>query len=188
MLNLWVAATGTVEGLSSMGDRTQNYIVARKLLLDSADAVEHIMLAQKQISELDGYVTRVTDMLVRVYPPLSICARHVRSCVPCVLCVSCVPCAVCCVPCRSFGLGKKKDVFEDMHDGKFVKTMINNVDDDDDGAKRIKGGPDGQDSDDDDAEEESTIVKEKRVRHHDNGVLLVLPRADVPPRPADSFV
>ncbi len=96
MLNLWVAATGTVEGLSSMGDRTQNYIVARKLLLDSADAVERIMLAQKQISELDGYVTRVTDMLVRVYPPLSICARHVRSCVPCVLCVSCVPCAVCC--------------------------------------------------------------------------------------------
>lgn len=119
-------ATGTVEGLSSMGDRTQNYIVARKLLLDSADAVERIMLAQKQISELDGYVTRVTDML---------------------------------------------DVFEDMHDGKFVKTMINNVDDDDDGAKakRIKGEPDGEDSDEDDAEEESTTVKEKRIRHHDNG-------------------
>merc|ERR1712093_327825 len=103
-------ATGTVEGLSSMGDRTQNYIVARKLLLDSADAVERIMLAQKQISELDGYVTRVTDML---------------------------------------------DVFEDMHDGKFVKTMINNMDDDDDNgakAKRIKAGSDGQDSDEDDAE------------------------------------
>jgi hypothetical protein len=68
-----------------MGDRTQNYIVARKLLLDSADAVERIMLAQKQISELDGYVTRVTDMLVRVYPPLSICARHVQLCVVCVV-------------------------------------------------------------------------------------------------------
>ncbi len=97
MLNLWicvVAATGTVEGLSSMGDRTQNYIVARKLLLDSADAVERIMLAQKQISELDGYVTRVTDMLVRVYPPLSICARHVQLCVVCVVCRVCRVCRV----------------------------------------------------------------------------------------------
>jgi hypothetical protein len=53
-----------------MGDRTQNYIVARKLLLDSADAVERIMLAQKQISELDGYVSRVTEMLVPLTSPV----------------------------------------------------------------------------------------------------------------------
>lgn len=51
-----------------MGDRTQNYIVARKLLLDSADAIERIMLAQKQINELDGYVCRVNAMLVSGFP------------------------------------------------------------------------------------------------------------------------
>jgi hypothetical protein len=66
-------------------------------------------------------------------------------------------------------------VFDDMHEGRFVKTMINSADDDDKSLKRIKGGPDGQDSDDeDDLDAEATAAKEKQMRRHDNGVRVAL--------------
>jgi ABC-type uncharacterized transport system fused permease/ATPase subunit len=43
--------------------RTRNFITAKKLLIDAADACERLMLSVKEINELGGYTTRVWEMV-----------------------------------------------------------------------------------------------------------------------------
>jgi len=43
--------------------RTQDYITSKKLLMSGAEAIERIMLAFKEITELAGYTARVHDMI-----------------------------------------------------------------------------------------------------------------------------
>ncbi|KAI8880926.1 hypothetical protein K501DRAFT_296162 [Backusella circina FSU 941] len=57
----------TVPGLTgsnnSVGGRTEGFVTNRRLLLNSSDAVGRIMYAYKEITELAGYTSRVTDLL-----------------------------------------------------------------------------------------------------------------------------
>eukprot|EP01080_Neovahlkampfia_damariscottae_P009490 gene9490-1696_t len=46
-----------------VSDRTQSYITAKNLMIFGANAVERILLANKEISELKGYTDRVGTML-----------------------------------------------------------------------------------------------------------------------------
>eukprot|EP01117_Protostelium_nocturnum_P006161 TRINITY_DN221_c0_g1_i1.p1 TRINITY_DN221_c0_g1~~TRINITY_DN221_c0_g1_i1.p1 ORF type:complete len:758 (-),score=316.67 TRINITY_DN221_c0_g1_i1:216-2414(-) len=55
-----LAKNVTNEVISS---RTQDYITSKKLLMSGAEAVERIMLAFKEVTELAGYTARVHDMI-----------------------------------------------------------------------------------------------------------------------------
>ncbi|PHZ08331.1 uncharacterized protein RHIMIDRAFT_286487 [Rhizopus microsporus ATCC 52813] len=48
---------------TSIGGRTEGFITNRRLLLNSSDAVGRIMYAYKEVTELAGYTSRVTDLL-----------------------------------------------------------------------------------------------------------------------------
>ncbi|KAI7879673.1 hypothetical protein K492DRAFT_217006 [Lichtheimia hyalospora FSU 10163] len=55
-----------VPGVSAIGDiggRTEGFVTNRRLLMSSSDAVGRIMYAYKEITELAGYTSRVTDLL-----------------------------------------------------------------------------------------------------------------------------
>ncbi|CDH53471.1 abc fatty acid [Lichtheimia corymbifera JMRC:FSU:9682] len=55
-----------VPGISAIGDiggRTEGFVTNRRLLMSSSDAVGRIMYAYKEITELAGYTSRVTDLL-----------------------------------------------------------------------------------------------------------------------------
>lgn len=50
-------------GPITMGDRTESFVVNRRMLLASSDAFGRIMFSYKEISELAGYTSRVSDLL-----------------------------------------------------------------------------------------------------------------------------
>ncbi|KAL5119010.1 ATP-binding cassette long-chain fatty acid transporter pxa2 [Pleosporales sp. CAS-2024a] len=50
-------------GQRSMGDRTENFITNRRMLLMSSDAFGRIMFSYKEITELAGYTSRVSTLL-----------------------------------------------------------------------------------------------------------------------------
>ncbi|KAI8994960.1 ABC transporter transmembrane region 2-domain-containing protein [Pilobolus umbonatus] len=50
-------------GSDTVGGRTEGFVTNRRLLVSSSDAVGRIMYAYKEITELAGYTSRVTDLL-----------------------------------------------------------------------------------------------------------------------------
>ncbi|KAI9311286.1 ABC transporter transmembrane region 2-domain-containing protein [Dichotomocladium elegans] len=54
-----------VPGLTTadIGGRTEGFVTNRRLLVSSSDAVGRIMYAYKEVTELAGYTSRVTDLL-----------------------------------------------------------------------------------------------------------------------------
>ncbi|KAJ5147211.1 hypothetical protein N7526_000563 [Penicillium atrosanguineum] len=47
----------------SMGDRTENFVTNRRMLLSSSDAFGRLMFSYKEISELAGFTARVSSLL-----------------------------------------------------------------------------------------------------------------------------
>ncbi|KAJ5937983.1 hypothetical protein N7454_004325 [Penicillium verhagenii] len=47
----------------TMGDRTENFVTNRRMLLSSSDAFGRLMFSYKEISELAGYTARVSSLL-----------------------------------------------------------------------------------------------------------------------------
>ena len=56
-------ATTDSQDAESATNRTEGFITSRKLLLDCADAVQRIMEAYKDVTELAGYTSRVAEVL-----------------------------------------------------------------------------------------------------------------------------
>lgn len=52
-----------IEDGEVIAGRTRNFITAKKLLIDAADACERLMLSVKEINELGGYTSRVWEMI-----------------------------------------------------------------------------------------------------------------------------
>ncbi|KAF8433308.1 ABC transporter transmembrane region 2-domain-containing protein [Terfezia claveryi] len=48
---------------ASLGDRTENFVTNRRLLLSSSDAFGRLMFSYKEITELAGYTSRVSTLL-----------------------------------------------------------------------------------------------------------------------------
>eukprot|EP00753_Platysulcus_tardus_P016742 PLAT6018.1.p1 GENE.PLAT6018.1~~PLAT6018.1.p1 ORF type:complete len:693 (-),score=319.84 PLAT6018.1:81-2159(-) len=55
--------SGAITVKETASSRTQDFVTARGLLIQCADAVERVMTSYKEITELAGYAYRVSDML-----------------------------------------------------------------------------------------------------------------------------
>ncbi|WFD18594.1 ATP-binding cassette long-chain fatty acid transporter pxa2 [Malassezia caprae] len=55
--------SGGGRGSTSMGSRTEVFVTNRRLLLSSSDAMGRIMQSYKEMSELSGYTSRLTELL-----------------------------------------------------------------------------------------------------------------------------
>jgi len=51
------------QGGTTMGDRTENFVTNRRMLLSSSDAFGRLMFSYKEITELAGYTSRVSSLL-----------------------------------------------------------------------------------------------------------------------------
>ena len=52
-----------VNALGGMGERTENFVTNRRMLLSSSDAFGRIMFSYKELTELAGYTSRVATLL-----------------------------------------------------------------------------------------------------------------------------
>lgn len=48
---------------ATMGDRTENFVTNRRMLLSSSDAFGRVMFSYKEITELAGYTSRAASLL-----------------------------------------------------------------------------------------------------------------------------
>lgn len=55
--------SGPSRGGTSMGSRTEVFVTNRRLLLSSSDAMGRIMQSYKEMSEISGYTSRLTELL-----------------------------------------------------------------------------------------------------------------------------
>ncbi|KAJ2837698.1 ATP-binding cassette long-chain fatty acid transporter pxa2, partial [Coemansia erecta] len=56
-------AVAAVQGASTFGDRTRDFITNRRLLLSGSDALGRMMYSYREIVELAGFAERVTELL-----------------------------------------------------------------------------------------------------------------------------
>ncbi|KIW06430.1 uncharacterized protein PV09_02877 [Verruconis gallopava] len=54
---------GSATGGNTIGDRTENFVTNRRMLLSSSDAFGRVMFSYKEITELAGYTSRVATLL-----------------------------------------------------------------------------------------------------------------------------
>ncbi|WFD26436.1 ATP-binding cassette long-chain fatty acid transporter pxa2 [Malassezia nana] len=55
--------SGSKQGGNAMGARTEVFVTNRRLLLSSSDAMGRIMQSYKEMSEISGYTSRLTELL-----------------------------------------------------------------------------------------------------------------------------
>ena len=61
-LPILLSLTGEGDGAEAVGQRTRMYTTAKNYLIDGGDAAERLMTSYKEIVELAGYTSRVSDM------------------------------------------------------------------------------------------------------------------------------